>query len=224
MLVLLSLSFLFFWQSCIEELIPPLSGVPCESVTFSVPSIFLNAGSCVIFARQLSLVFYFKKYSKGFSNHIAIIYRDSHGNEHQKSPVRTRGYDVTSPREGSTVDWLGAHVFSPPPPRLWTILSKLPFIERERERRFELHPRVYKTAIWEPGTENSQDFYWYTVLYLNVFMCNILYYRFAVLAQFFFNFSSVSFITWKKIDVILFLLSPVAVFFLYVIAYLVMVE
>lgn len=29
----------FFWQSCIEELIPPLSGVPCESVTFSVPSI-----------------------------------------------------------------------------------------------------------------------------------------------------------------------------------------
>lgn len=32
-------SFFFFWQSCIEELIPPLSGVPCESVTFSVPSI-----------------------------------------------------------------------------------------------------------------------------------------------------------------------------------------
>lgn len=29
----------FFWQSCIEELIPPLSGVPCESVTFSVPSV-----------------------------------------------------------------------------------------------------------------------------------------------------------------------------------------
>lgn len=78
-----------------------------------------------------------------------------------------------------------------------------------------------KTAIWEPGTENSQDFYWYTVLYLNVFvMCNILYYRFAVLAQFFKNpFSSVSFITWKALDVIsclflFFLLaSKVAVYF-----------
>lgn len=78
--LLVLLFFLFCWQSCIEELIPP-SGVPCERVTFSVPSVSLCRFLCHLCTTHFLLYSITTKSvplsrrggKKDFSNPTAII-------------------------------------------------------------------------------------------------------------------------------------------------------
>lgn len=215
-LLVLLFCFCFFWQSCTEESIPPMSGVPCESVTFSVPSI----SSCR-FLCHLCTTCFPRILSYRPSNTIKVLPTTQQSlkrNGHRMSHILWGLKDILySPREDPLLTDFEL-IFNWPSLNIALI---------KRRGKVWASPTCLQTAIWEPGTENSQDFYWYTVLYLNVFvMCIILYYRFAVLAQFF-KLLFISFITWKKIDVSFFLLSPVAVFlsFLCVImTFLVMLE
>lgn len=183
-------SFVFvfiFWQSCTEESIPPLSGVPCESVTFSVPSI----SSCR-FLCHLCTTCFPRILSCRPSNTIKVLpttQQSSKRNGHRMSHILWGLKDILySPREDPLLTDVEL-IFNWPSLNIALI---------KRWGKVWASPTCLQTAIWEPGTENSQDFYWYTVLYLNVFvMCIILYYRFAVLAQFF-KLLFISFITWKK--------------------------
>lgn len=119
--------------------------------------------------------------------------------------MRTCEHNITSPRED-------------PPLTDFELVLNRPGLNNalktaliKGERRFELHPHVYRRPF-ENQERRTLRISTDTVLYLNVFvMCNILYYRFAVLAQFF-KLIFIFFYNLKnRCD--FFLLSPVAVFF-----------
>lgn len=143
--------------------------------------------------------------------------RDSDGNvtPEESHPVRTWGCNYFKRR--STVDWPWAEFFFCFL-KMYSALNytlKTALIEWSKEGLSFTH--VSKDSHLKTRSGELSGF---LLIHSTVFkcfvMCNILYYRFAVLAQFFKFLFSFFYNLKKKIDVIFFfLLSKVAVFFFF---------
>lgn len=131
--------------------------------------------------------------TKGLSNHTAVIKEIYWDGEYQRSPIENGLEDRTSQREEPL---LTALIFRS------TRVEQCP-LNILCEKRFALHPHVHTQPFENQERRTLRISTNNTVLYLNVFvMCNILYYRFAVLAQFFKRLFSFFYNLKKKIDVI----------------------